>query len=266
MIVTSFRPMVCFTDAAWLIWGKRTGTGVTAAAGPGWTTRVGGGGFWAMALAERKRAASVPAPIREENLVMVTPFVGDKDTRPDVPRGSGIEIESRLHPPQTMDNVSSDTGPQSLVRPATETDAEEIFRVHSDSIRVLCNARYGPEEIAAWIAVRSPDSYRVALASRALYVAERQGEILGFGQLDPEKAEIEACYVAPGAVRCGIGGALLSRMESEARRRGHSVVRLNSTLNAEEFYARCGYRWLGKATHRVAGKVDLACIRMEKTL
>lgn len=165
-----------------------------------------------------------------------------------------------------MDSTSSDPGPKPLVRPATEADAEEMFRVHSDSIRVLCGARYGPEELAAWIAVRSPASYRVALLSRALYVAEWQGEIVGFGQLDPEKGEVEACYVAPGAVGVGVGAAILFRMETEALRRGHSVVRLNSTLNAEGFYAHCGYRWLGKATHRVSGDVELACIRMEKTL
>jgi len=165
-----------------------------------------------------------------------------------------------------MEDLSAELAPKPLVRPATEADAEEIFRVHSDSILALCSDRYSPDEIAAWIAVRSPASYRVALASRALFVAEWQGEIVAFGQLDPEKGEIEACYVAPAAVGAGVGAALLGRMEDEALRRGHSFVRLNSTLNAEGFYARCGYRWLGKATHRLSGKVDLACIRMEKEL
>lgn len=165
-----------------------------------------------------------------------------------------------------MDARSSDPRPGATVRPATARDAEQIYRVHSDSIRVLCSGRYAPDEIAAWVAVRSPASYRVALASRALYVAERAGEVVGFGQLDPAKAEIEACYVAPASIGTGVGAALLETMEADARRRGHPVVRLNSTLNAEPFYARCGYRRLGTATHRVSGKVDLACIRMEKPL
>lgn len=165
-----------------------------------------------------------------------------------------------------MDDDLAEPGPKTLVRPATEADAEDIFRVHSDSIRRLCRSRYEPDEIAAWIAVRSPASYRVALATRSLFVAERDGDIVGFGQLDPEKAEIEACYVAPESVGEGIGARLLRRMEEEVLRRGRSSVRLNSTLNAEGFYARCGYRWLGNATHRVSGKVDLACIRMEKEL
>jgi hypothetical protein len=55
-------------------------------------------------------------------------------------------------------------------------------------------------------------------------------------------------------------------MEDEARRRGHRIIRLNATLNAEKFYARKGYRWLGRATHRVSAEIDLPCVRMEKAL
>jgi GNAT superfamily N-acetyltransferase len=155
---------------------------------------------------------------------------------------------------------------QAVVRPARESDVDQIVRVHSDSIRTLCRERYGEREIAAWIAFRPSDSYRMAFASRELFVAEWQGQIVGFGQLDPRRGEIEACYVAPEAIRSGIGAALLGRMEEAARRRGHSVVHLNATLNAESFYARMGYHWLGPARHRVAPDVELDCVRMEKTL
>jgi putative acetyltransferase len=168
-----------------------------------------------------------------------------------------------------MDDLSSrepDARPDVRVRAALAGDVPAIWRVHNESIRELCGERYGPEEIAAWIAFRPPDAYLHALASRALFVAELQGAIVGFGQLDPARAEIEACYVAPKAVRSGIGSALLARMEDEARRRGHRIIRLNATLNAEKFYAKKGYLGLGRATHRVSAKVDLPCVRMEKAL
>lgn len=155
---------------------------------------------------------------------------------------------------------------EAIVRPALESDVDQIYRVHGDSIRALCRERYGEREIAAWIAFRPQDSYRTAFASRELFVAEWQGRIVGFGQLDPRRGEIEACYVAPEAVGSGIGAALLGRMEDEARRRGHVFVHLNATLNAEKFYSRMGYRWLGPARHRVAADVELDCVRMEKAL
>jgi predicted N-acetyltransferase YhbS len=168
-----------------------------------------------------------------------------------------------------MDNGSSPdaTGPaETVVRPARESDVDQIYRVHSNSIRALCRERYSEREIAAWIAFRPQDSYRTAFASREMFVAEWQGQIVGFGQLDPRRGEIEACYVAPEAVGSGIGAALLGRMEDEARLRGHAFVHLNSTLNAETFYSRMGYRRLGPARHRVAADVELDCVRMEKAL
>jgi GNAT superfamily N-acetyltransferase len=152
------------------------------------------------------------------------------------------------------------------VRPATPDDADSIWRVHGESIRALCRDRYPPEEIDAWIAVRNPESYRVALRSRELFVADDGGTIVGFGQLDPENGEVEACYVGPAAVGTGVGSSLLARMEDSIRRHGHAVVRLNATLNAESFYAAQGYRRLGAALHRVSGTVELACVRMEKAL
>ena len=153
-----------------------------------------------------------------------------------------------------------------VVRPAQPSDVDEIFRVHGESIRELCRTRYGEREIAAWISFRPPEAYRSAFASRELFVVELDREIVGFGQLDPRRAEIEACYVAPDCVGSGLGAALLQRMEDEARRRGHALVHLNATLNAESFYARMGYRRLGPATHRVAKDVELECVRMEKAL
>ena len=152
------------------------------------------------------------------------------------------------------------------VRPADGADADEIWRVHGDSIRTLCRERYGPRQIAAWIAFRPPEAYRSALASRLLFVAEGEEGIVGFGQFDPARGEVEACYVAPAAVGRGVGSELLARMEGEARAAGHAVVRLNATLNAETFYARLGYRRLGAAVHLVGGGIELDCVRMEKTL
>lgn len=152
------------------------------------------------------------------------------------------------------------------VRPAGASDVDGIWRVHNESIRSLCRTRYGAREIAAWIAFRPREAYRSALASRTLFVAEREQEIVGFGQFDPARGEIEACYVSPDAVNRGVGSDLVMRMEEQARAAGHEVVRLNATLNAETFYARLGYRRLGPAIHRVSGGVELDCIRMEKKL
>ena len=152
------------------------------------------------------------------------------------------------------------------IRPASLEDVEGIWRVHNESIRALCSGRYPAREIAAWIAFRPPEAYRAALASRNLFVAVSAGEIVGFGQFDPARGEVEACYVSPDAVGRGIGSDLLARMEGLARSTGHKVMHLNATLNAETFYTRMGYKRLGTAVHRVGDDVELDCVRMNKKL
>lgn len=56
--------------------------------------------------------------------------------------------------------MTGDTTFTAAVRPAGESDVEGIWRVHNDSIEVLCRERYSPREIAAWIAFRPPAAYR----------------------------------------------------------------------------------------------------------
>ncbi len=99
-----------------------------------------------------------------------------------------------------------------------------------------------------------------------MFVAERDGEVVGFSQFDPAKGEVEALYVLPEAAGTGVGRALLSRAEEEAGTLGIERLLLSSTLNAEPFYTRLGYRPLGRAKHAISEAVALDCLRMEKLL
>jgi len=158
------------------------------------------------------------------------------------------------------------SGALTTVRRADETDREAIWKVHTRSIRELCGNFYQPHEIAAWIGFRTPNSYLDVIRGQFVFVAEREGEVVGFSQLDPSKGEVEALYILPEAAGTGIGRALLSRTEEEARKEGIERLRLSSTLNAESFYTRLGYRPLGRAKHAINEAVTLDCIRMEKLL
>ena len=99
------------------------------------------------------------------------------------------------------------------------------------------------------------------MQTRATYVAERGGQIVGFAQLDLERGEVEAVCVSPDAVRTKVGTALLHQLEEVAECGGLREITLKSTLNAEPFYAQQGYERLGPAQH-----ADLDCVQMRKTL
>jgi GNAT superfamily N-acetyltransferase len=152
------------------------------------------------------------------------------------------------------------------IRRARDTDREAIWRVHSESIRGLCAGWYGEAEIGIWVGRLTPEVYRGAILNRVVLVAEQDGEMIGFGQLDLDRGEVEAVYVVPGTVRRGVGSRLLRSLEEVARSRGLGRLRLCASLNAQAFYAARGYRPVQKELHRLTDTVALDCIRMDKAI
>ena len=152
------------------------------------------------------------------------------------------------------------------IRPALESDASAVWRVHTTSVRTLCAGWYSEQEIALWTDRLVADAYRRSIHTHAMVVAERDGEVIGFGELDLEGGEIVAVYVLPDAVGAGIGSALLAHLEGMARARGLAELTLCASLNAEAFYARRGWRAGEREKHRLTSSVAVDCVRMDKAL
>jgi putative acetyltransferase len=152
------------------------------------------------------------------------------------------------------------------VRRAVDGDRHAIWRIHTESVRVLCAGWYSREQISVWTERLAPDSYREAFQRCEMVVAERGAEVVAFGQLDLGRGEVEAVYVTPGAIGAGIGSAVLAHLEALARDHGLRVLALCASLNAEAFYARRGYQARGREKHPLTAAMAVDCIRMDKAL
>jgi putative acetyltransferase len=151
-----------------------------------------------------------------------------------------------------------------LIRRATSVDAQEIYHLHIDSIRMICAADYTPEQIKAWADPKQPQDYIDAMANgEIIFVAEESDRLSGFASLFG--SEVRAVYVSPAAVRKGVGAALLAAVESKAIDAGLKTLDLRSSLTAVPFYVSQGYVRGNCDVHRMSG-VDIPCIRMSKQL
>jgi putative acetyltransferase len=153
-----------------------------------------------------------------------------------------------------------------IVRRATVDDAEAICDLHICSIRGLCANDYTPEQIEAWAGRKKPELYSRAMTEggETMFVAvDEQGRIIGFAAF--KAAEIYGLYVAPEAIRRGVGSELLDAAEAAMRLSGVAVVRFRSTLTALSFYQRHGYQHGDDAISRMGG-VDIPCVWMSKNL
>jgi ribosomal protein S18 acetylase RimI-like enzyme len=155
-----------------------------------------------------------------------------------------------------------------LVRRATLEDSEAICNLHVASIERLCSTHYSASQIVSWAGFMKPELYAPVILDpdRCFVVAEEARVVVGFGQLNRSAAEIEAIYVHPAHARMGIGRSLMRFLEQEAQKAGLRALRLTATLNAVEFYQRCGYTTAGVATIRHPCGATLGCEYMTKEL
>ncbi len=85
------------------------------------------------------------------------------------------------------------------------------------------------------------------IRARPVYVWTETSRVLGFYALRPEGelVEVDHFYVAPEALRRGIGRALWQHLRQEALRLGVSRVGVSADPNADGFYQRFGFSRMG---------------------
>ena len=106
---------------------------------------------------------------------------------------------------------------------------------------------YSESDMAAW-----QDELTISPASiesRPTFIAEIDGNIVGFFQLAcaRERIEIDHFWVLPACMGRGVGRALLARAADEAALLGFSELDIDADPNASEFYLACGASDTGHA-------------------
>lgn len=136
--------------------------------------------------------------------------------------------------------------------PASPERAEELARLWRLSIEKLCRRdhRGDPEILARWTGNKTVAGLAKAFADPALtwlLAEDEQGCLAGVGMFSDD-GTVRALYVHPDRAGTGVGTMLMQAMEYKARRRGLSVLHLESTETAHGFYRRHGYTDTGPAT------------------
>jgi len=114
----------------------------------------------------------------------------------------------------------------------TAADLPHLAGIYRNAIRHLGSEFYSAQQIAAWSAFADDQEAFAAWFDNAtaLVAVDAHGTRLGFGAYQAS-GRIAALFVAPAAMRKGIGTALLTRMLDELRQ--HGVKRV--TTEASEF-------------------------------
>ena len=151
------------------------------------------------------------------------------------------------------------------IKRARYDDCGTAFDIRLKAIRHQCIGAYTPEQMQAWTAGKAEDGY-CDLMEKHFYLGCIEGEPVATGMLDLKHREIGAIFVLPGFMQQGIGKRMLDFLESLARELGLDEVILDATLNAADFYRRCGYVGEQVAIYQSPSGLQLACVPMVKRL
>lgn len=138
-------------------------------------------------------------------------------------------------------------------RPARPGDGKAVFDITQLSIAGLGKQHYSAEQIAGWMGLRTPAFYEDLIAKGKMIVAEREHKVVGF--VDAEPGEVTRLFILPEVAGFGLGKQLLAKGIEQAKAGHYGVIRVESTVNAESFYARNGFKAVGKGyfSHGLGG-------------
>jgi N-acetylglutamate synthase-like GNAT family acetyltransferase len=137
------------------------------------------------------------------------------------------------------------------IRKATIEDAAALTTIAHDAKR---HWGYPEHWIKHW-----QDDLTISpefVAANQVYVAEREGDLLGFYALiiRKEKAELDHLWVAPAHIGSGVGKELFLHAMQTAAGQSISEVEILSDPNAEGFYRKMGAHQIGETTSEIDGQ------------
>jgi GNAT superfamily N-acetyltransferase len=126
------------------------------------------------------------------------------------------------------------------IRPAVEDDAEEISAVILRTLRETNAKDYTDEIIERVERSFSPSAVLQLIGRRTVFVAAVGSRVVGTASLD--ESVVRTVFVAPDAQAQGIGKLLMAEVEHTARERNIPLLTVPSSVTAEPFYARLGFK------------------------
>ena len=144
-------------------------------------------------------------------------------------------------------------------------DLDRVIQLFHASVRRIAIRDYTEDQVKAW-APDEPDRERWAArrASRPTWVAEVDGALAGFTDLEPD-GHVDMMFVHPDHQGRGVAGALLRTVEAEAARLGLDRLFTEASITARPFFERKGFSVITPQTVSVRGQ-DLVNYRMGKRL
>lgn len=128
------------------------------------------------------------------------------------------------------------------IRLFQKEDAEQIAQLFHDTVREINIRDYECDRVKAW----APDDihfrdWAEICAKKFTYVADEDGKILGFGELEAN-GHIGCFYCHKNFQRCGVGSQIYRAIESKALTLELKGLFTEASITAKPFFQQMGFK------------------------
>jgi GNAT superfamily N-acetyltransferase len=132
------------------------------------------------------------------------------------------------------------------IRRAMAGDAAAVREIIVRALRET-NAPDYPPSVIDQLVLTLPEAVASQLMQWHAYVAVADGQVVGTGSLDGET--VRALFVRPDCQGRGIGAKLMDAVERAASVQSLPTLLVQSSVTAQAFYAKRGFKILREAFH-----------------
>ena len=136
------------------------------------------------------------------------------------------------------------------IRPAEIVDSTSISEIHKLAIMITNKPFYTQKELNNWLGNRTLVDYENMIKNGLVFVAEENGQVLGFSNIDFSRDRIKAIYVHPNFERRGVGKILIEHLINLAKEKGCLKLSLDSSTAAKNFYLKNGFKLINEVEHK----------------
>jgi putative acetyltransferase len=127
------------------------------------------------------------------------------------------------------------------IRLFCEQDADQIAQLFHQTVREVNIRDYSSLQVQAW----APDdlyfrNWAKVCAQRLTYIAEQEGVIVGFGELEFD-GHIDCFYCHKQYQNCGVGRKIYQAIEAKAFELGLNRLFTEASITAKPFFQRLGF-------------------------
>lgn len=151
------------------------------------------------------------------------------------------------------------------IRKLEKSDLDDCIALFRNTVHAINVQDYNQAQLDAWAPTNiDKNAWWESLSNNIAYVAEYNGQIVGFGDLSQE-GYFHRLYVHKDFQRKGIASALINKIEEQARLIGIREIHTEVSITAKPLMEAFGYQMIKQQVKEYQGQKFVNFI-MEKSL